>query len=147
MSIYPNHNWDVWRFHRVPRDFWDPATLTPQEAKRYADALGEEIDVHTLDDWYRVSLAQLASSGFSMPPQRHGGLIAVLQKAYPDHAWDVAKFEMQSKKASQRVMKNQLSKILAPAHGTVGSIVLSHAFFFEVMLSSLTVSFLLRQRY
>jgi hypothetical protein len=113
MTVYPTHNWDVWRFHRVPRDYWDPATLSAQDALKYTEALAGEMSVDELEDWYRVSVAQLSAAPMSIPPAKYGGLIAVLQKAYPDHSWNIAKFDLQSKKASQRKMKSQIEKLLS----------------------------------
>ena len=51
-KIYPNYDWIIWKFSKVPNNFW----LDKNNQKKYMKWLGEKLNIKTLDDWYKVSV-------------------------------------------------------------------------------------------
>ena len=57
--IYPQHNWDLWRFKKVPHGYMKTLMDDVNEQKRVINWLSDQLRVQSLDDWYRISLAQI----------------------------------------------------------------------------------------
>src|SRR5689334_4332539 len=57
-KIYPEHNWMLWRFKCRPFRYWE--RLESSEAVRMIEWLGDKLSIKHLDDWYRVSLANIS---------------------------------------------------------------------------------------
>ena len=74
--------------------------------------LSEQLQFRSLDDWYRVSGKQIQkfvpTVGFSTTI-----LPKLLQKAYPEHNWDISKLTLKgtSIKASQRELAATINNI------------------------------------
>ena len=51
LSIYPDHDWMLWKFKQVPNGYWD--NLDIKEICRIMDWLGEHLHVKTMEDWYK----------------------------------------------------------------------------------------------
>ena len=49
-SVYPEHNWMLWRFNTVPRGCWERLATDPNEAARMIQWLGEQLSIKCLDD-------------------------------------------------------------------------------------------------
>jgi hypothetical protein len=52
-SVYPSHEWHVWKFSQVPKGYWEQ--LSNQRA--YFEWLAQQIGVSSLGDWYGVTAA------------------------------------------------------------------------------------------
>ena len=107
-SVYPEYEWVEWRFNRVPVGFWGNS----RKEKEFLEWMGKQLFVNELDDWYRVSMKQIRRVGASTGI-RTLGLTSMLQNAYPQHKWDLDKFENRNGpfKASQRLLAAILRKI------------------------------------
>lgn len=107
-SLYPDYPWKAYKFH-LPQRYWtDHANV----ASFIADA-AEKFHITHLDEWYRVSLAQIASMGAGALRlvSSHKGLYYLLRKCYPHHNWVLEKFKFARKKAGQRWLYVQLTKL------------------------------------
>jgi hypothetical protein len=60
-GVYPEHKWSAWKFHQVPAGYWD--TVDDPKLKEIIEEIAAELSVSALDQWYRISLAQLQSIG------------------------------------------------------------------------------------
>src|SRR5689334_21955923 len=58
-TIYPEYDWMIWRFKRVPKGYWERVGKGVCEQKRMLDWLGEQLSIKSLDEWYRVSMMQV----------------------------------------------------------------------------------------
>jgi hypothetical protein len=86
-TLYPHHKWDMLRFLKVPHRYWKE-----QSAKREGmDRCGRELGVKELDDWYRVSTADVHNH-LSFVYRQYGSLYNALLNVYPEHEWDPLKF-------------------------------------------------------
>jgi len=50
LSAYPDHNWQVWRFHKVPVKWW--ADKAHRQA--FLDDFANSKQFKSMDDWYSV---------------------------------------------------------------------------------------------
>jgi hypothetical protein len=92
----------------VPRGSWSKEG----NIRNYILHLSNSLRITKLDDWYRVSTAQIQSVGGQSIVERNGGLYAVLSKLYPDHPWKADMFFNRAKKASQRWLKLKVEELL-----------------------------------
>jgi hypothetical protein len=86
--VYPEHEWLPWKFMRVPAGWWDD----DHNLRHFMSWATKQLHFKTLDDWYNVHHSQLDNLGASTPVTSGGGIIEFLQRAYPHHPWDPAKF-------------------------------------------------------
>jgi hypothetical protein len=97
-AVYPEHQWQEWRFSKVSKGFWkDQANV-----KRYLEWLAPKIGVAKMEDWYSVSISQLISNhgdhliATTRKSAPEGGLMAsILRLAFPEHEWVDWKFTFQ----------------------------------------------------
>eukprot|EP01027_Heterolobosea_sp_BB2_P003839 GEZU01005788.1.p1 GENE.GEZU01005788.1~~GEZU01005788.1.p1 ORF type:complete len:287 (-),score=64.29 GEZU01005788.1:22-882(-) len=109
MSIYPYHNWKIWKFKHLTSD----TSMDASHFQSYIDELGASLRIRHLDDWYRVSLEQIARFGGLCFVNRNGGLFLILKKLYPNHGWDERRFCSVDKRSSQRWMLLNIRRIFA----------------------------------
>ncbi len=59
LTVYPNNNWQAWQFeHLKPwQEYWRDRT----NQRKFMDYVGDQLNIHTLDDWYNISLSSLSS--------------------------------------------------------------------------------------
>jgi hypothetical protein len=83
--VFPDHNWERWRFHSLPRSFWE--TVTPDEALALVQDLEKRLEIKTKEDWYRVSASSIREVGSKIPYSEGGiqGLPKLLMTVYADH--------------------------------------------------------------
>jgi len=120
-ALKPTHRWQPWKFTRIPKS-WKPVEQAPgesisRELREIAEDLATEFDVKQLSDWYRVSRGQIRLTKYRYLIQHLGGLANLLSRVYPDHPWQLAAFSHRSKKALQRQLSGNLTR-LYPHDGT-----------------------------
>jgi hypothetical protein len=110
MSVYPQHDWEPWRFPVLPRWFWkDSEDALPFQA-RYISYLEKLLHISSMDSWYRVSREDIRALGGKEFPDRLG-VLGVLRRVYPDHPWDPKFFSQKGKKSSQRRLRRTLEAL------------------------------------
>jgi hypothetical protein len=119
IDIFPEHVWQPWRFDRAPRGFWkqQAESRKPDALRSFLIKAAEELKIHQLDDWYRVSLIQQRSSGILHVVVNFGGLSGALRLAFPEHAWIASKFGLSGKKSKQKELLDCLFQLF-PGEGT-----------------------------
>lgn len=91
-AVYPDYKWLPWRFSKVPRGFWN--SLDNQ--KWYADWLGKLLGYTCMNDWYKLSTADITNNnGGGMFTLKYGTLFAMVKTIYPDYPWIKRKFKCQ----------------------------------------------------
>jgi hypothetical protein len=114
MENYPSHNWQPWRFSKVPHEFWNSV----DQLRAYINEIASvfKIQPDSIEDWYRISVTQLQEAGLKSPPVRVGGLYGVLLRVYPAHKWEPRRFSLTSKRSTQRQLRITLQEIVGPKH-------------------------------
>jgi hypothetical protein len=91
MSIYSDHQWDVWAFQNVPKHFWKNMA-----AQRLAfDSMGREMGFKSLEDWYTIDAQRLKEHKCWSLVRSHysHSLPTALQAIYPTHRWETFRFK------------------------------------------------------
>ena len=102
-SIFPNHDWMIWRFKKTPQRFWEGIITKAEEQGRILDWLSNQLSIEYLEDWYRVSLDQI--QGLTSTQVGSETFIKMLQNVYPNHLWDMSRLnKLGRSKASQRAV-------------------------------------------
>eukprot|EP01114_Cavostelium_apophysatum_P017796 TRINITY_DN5366_c1_g1_i2.p1 TRINITY_DN5366_c1_g1~~TRINITY_DN5366_c1_g1_i2.p1 ORF type:complete len:703 (-),score=141.35 TRINITY_DN5366_c1_g1_i2:17-2125(-) len=107
-SMYPEHDWKLWNFRKVPGGYW----ATEKNVTLAADWLSSQLGIKHLDDWYAVSLPQLQALGVSNMVAKRGGLVPFLRWRYPHHEWNEKHRVPDRKSLTQHVLYNALSQVL-----------------------------------
>eukprot|EP01114_Cavostelium_apophysatum_P020553 TRINITY_DN6924_c0_g1_i1.p1 TRINITY_DN6924_c0_g1~~TRINITY_DN6924_c0_g1_i1.p1 ORF type:complete len:527 (-),score=89.84 TRINITY_DN6924_c0_g1_i1:359-1939(-) len=82
-NTYPEHNWQAWRLSCVPQNYW-----TNEETVREAvQQASHHLRIFHLDDWARISVAELSNLVGESLLVKYGGLMPLLARVYPDHDW------------------------------------------------------------
>jgi hypothetical protein len=60
-ALRPDHKWLEWEFSQTPQGFWNNV----QNQRRFLDWAGGELGVASMEDWYKISKAQVVKLGGS----------------------------------------------------------------------------------
>eukprot|EP01114_Cavostelium_apophysatum_P024809 TRINITY_DN9863_c0_g1_i2.p1 TRINITY_DN9863_c0_g1~~TRINITY_DN9863_c0_g1_i2.p1 ORF type:complete len:208 (-),score=38.57 TRINITY_DN9863_c0_g1_i2:86-658(-) len=102
VSLYPEHPWRPWKFERCPRNFFDDL----DNVRMVITCLSEDLGIKTLDDWHEITVHRLSSIGVQTMLDKHGGLMALLAKIYPDHDFNTTnKRQYVGSKTQQQLFK------------------------------------------
>jgi hypothetical protein len=100
--VFPSHRFEAWKFKRQSRLHSVSRNLSAESARAFADSVAKELHIKNLEDWYRVSYAQMKEIGAWYSADAVGGLTPLLRAAYPEHRWDTTKLSVSGKKSHQR---------------------------------------------
>jgi hypothetical protein len=107
-AVFPNHQWIAWKFHQVPRGYWN----RKDNQRKFLDWLTKELQVNKNDDWYRISKKQIRNVA-PVTLFRSKTLGAVLSELYPEYSWSIQKFQDGAFKASQRVLATSVQELFS----------------------------------
>lgn len=114
MSMYPQHDWKVWKFERHPHGMWKTTTSSEDDHKNskknhliqreYMDWLGRQIGVKTMEDWYEIGTEDLLKHGGSgLLVMNNWSATAVVKSVYPEYPWLGWRFRSSSKRYWENV--------------------------------------------
>ena len=110
-KVYPHHEWMLWRFKTIPQGYWD--TMSTSETRRMMEWVSKKMGVKLLNDWYRVSLAQIRKWIHIGSSDK---LCSLLKIAYPQQQWnDRLLSTIALNKASQRELLLAMQQLF-PSH-------------------------------
>lgn len=90
MTIYPEHDWIVWKFDKVPVGYWNDMN----HRRKFMDWVGSELKVKDMRGWYRIKsrdIQQLGGAGLLNCYEK--SLASALISIYPEHDWNPLDFE------------------------------------------------------
>jgi len=61
LSVYPEFDWIIWKFNRVPMGFWKDKT----NHKKFFDWLGKQLEFKSLEHWYNITKLDINKHGGS----------------------------------------------------------------------------------
>jgi len=89
-SLYPEHSWELHRFDKVPRGFWD----FKNNQRTFMEWLGKQLKLKNMEEWYKVTQQDIESLGGSRLLKCYkSSRPKLLQSVYPDHLWVFWRFE------------------------------------------------------
>ncbi len=88
-TVYPEHDWMMWRFGRTPKGFWE----NDSHHKQFFDRLGTQLGYKEMDDWYNVSQDDIYQHGKGLLCHHYNRSPSqALQMVYPEHDWMMWRF-------------------------------------------------------
>jgi len=120
-AVYPDFAWDPRKFLQAPRHYW--ADIHNQRS--FLDSLASKLGFKAgeREGWYKVSNHLIAENGGAALLRLHSGNFSqILQKVYPDFAWDPLRFRRAPKNywssiENQRAFLDGLGKKLGYKEG------------------------------
>jgi hypothetical protein len=89
-AVYPEHKFDVWRFGTVPEGFWD----SRENLKKFFDWAHKDLQLKTLDGWYRVYNREIERRGGKAILTKYKGYLGhALAEVYPEKEWQIWRFQ------------------------------------------------------
>ena len=58
-STYPEHDWLIWKFRRVPNGFWNDK----KNQRNCLDWIGKQLGIKDMEDWYKMSARDILEHG------------------------------------------------------------------------------------
>ena len=106
-SVYPEHDWRLYRKGRVPSGYWNSLSNVRDFVKYFE----ETHHLSDLEEWYRVSWIQirLAGGGGLVPKYRR--LVKLLSEVYPGHPWDASRLSRSNKRSEQKWLVTLVQKL------------------------------------
>jgi hypothetical protein len=96
-KVYPEHAWNEWEFQQVSRKFWSDLPAV----REYMNWLAERLGISTLEDWYMVTNEQVIRNYGASLLGRYGTFFKALQACFPEHDWDIRKYNNPGTKVSK----------------------------------------------
>jgi hypothetical protein len=104
---FPEHDWKPWMFGRAGGN-----TMNDVQAQRqFFEWAAKELELRTLEDWYRSRLSDVYSLGGRnfIIKNYQGSLTAALEASFPEHVWDPLRF---TPSATETRSRNKAAKIM-----------------------------------
>jgi len=92
VALYPEHDWQLWRFSQVPRHYWQEE----KNRKLYFEWLTSELKIKSMEDWYTITkedVLKKEGAGGVLVYHRHS-LVQALKDLYPNYPWQEWKFKL-----------------------------------------------------
>jgi hypothetical protein len=89
-ALYPQHEWQFWKFKNVPRNAW----ATKHNQLEFMEWAATQLEITSMGGWYKVTVEQINQLGGLALIVNHysGSLYALLAALYPDYKWLEWKF-------------------------------------------------------
>ena len=90
-SIYPNHNWLIWKFAFQLKNEWK----NKKNQKEYMEWLGKELGYTTMDDWYKITCEDIINNYGStlLNGYYNSSPSKLVIETYPNDNWLIWKFQ------------------------------------------------------
>jgi hypothetical protein len=92
-NIYKELEWFSWHFQSVGKKFWNQE----KNVLAYMTWVSSKLGITQLDDWYSISTDLIQHFHGKPLLQKHGGLFQLLTMVYPNHPWDLGKYQRTAK--------------------------------------------------
>jgi hypothetical protein len=87
-SLYPEHDWQPWRFLNPPKHLW----LNPHHIRSFLTYAAEKLKLSSVEEWKGVSWRQLTHLGAHRLSRQGLHLAQYLPLIHPDQEWDESAF-------------------------------------------------------
>jgi hypothetical protein len=89
LSIYPEVDWQLWRFGKVPRGYWQRQTFR----RNFMDWMAEYLNFQREDEWYSITEKKIKKhGGTGLLYEFENSVLKSLEDAYPDFEWQPWRF-------------------------------------------------------
>lgn len=87
-TLYPNYDWLPWKFTHISNDYWKSTS----NQKCYLEWLGKQLNFKSMEDWYSLSVDQIAKHGGKSILHHHHSIPQMIQTLFPQYKWYPLKF-------------------------------------------------------
>jgi hypothetical protein len=87
-KLYPHHNWNADKFIKPLSGHYTDEI----NQRNRLEAIGKELGVKVLDDWYNVSQDEVRKRANFIHDYYNNSILLALEKLYPEHKWDPIRF-------------------------------------------------------
>jgi hypothetical protein len=108
-SVFPEYNWQMWRFDKVPRMYWD----NEGNVRAYMQWFADKMNIHVLEDWKKVTTTQLYLSRGKTLLCKYKGIRPLLDMAFPQLEFQLGEAEKNNK--SQAFLLKQTQHLFPEA--------------------------------
>jgi hypothetical protein len=98
MAVFPEFEWEIENFDRKPRHYWKSL----ENQRTFLESLTPKLGFspQDLEGWYKVGLKDLVKyGGTTLIGNFDNSVYAMLASVYPEHLWDVWRFQRTSTRA------------------------------------------------
>jgi hypothetical protein len=90
-ACYPDHNWKVWKFAKVPQGWWTDV----KNQRAFFEEIAPELGVSQLSDWYRIPRSRVSQAGGTslLTGFYKNNLPVALMAAFPEHQFHLWRFK------------------------------------------------------
>ena len=106
-TIYPEHNWDVFKFLQIPRNFKKKILEHPSYQHQFINYLVKKFNINQTNDWYSVSAKELKKI-LTIDVQTAMKIVKIF---YPDLSLKNLSFGNTLTKKPQYILKSLLQEL------------------------------------
>jgi hypothetical protein len=88
-KIYPEFQWQAWKFQNVSRGYWNSL----ESKRQYFDWIAEKMGLKNCEDWYSVDIKELGYPGNKGPMEFQHHPSNILMQVYPEVEWQPWRFD------------------------------------------------------
>lgn len=89
-TILPEYPWQLWKFPRVPLNFW----AEKSNQKQFLEWVYKQLNMKDMEDWYNVTMEIISiHGGRGLLSVYDGSLITMLSQVFPEYNWLPWKFK------------------------------------------------------
>jgi hypothetical protein len=89
-AVFPDYKWLDWKFTSTPQGFWNDK----KNHKGFMNWLENELGYTKMEDWYQITIQQIAKNyGNGLLDRYNGNLTKLIMETYPEYSWDKSKFK------------------------------------------------------
>lgn len=85
-TLYPEYSWKLWKFEKVPQEFWQDI----QNRRLFFEDLAKKLNITSWENWYDVSSQTIRENGGSGLIEAFGAQAVV--SSFPEYDWQLWKF-------------------------------------------------------
>eukprot|EP01126_Amoeba_proteus_P018019 TRINITY_DN1895_c0_g2_i4.p1 TRINITY_DN1895_c0_g2~~TRINITY_DN1895_c0_g2_i4.p1 ORF type:complete len:406 (-),score=71.79 TRINITY_DN1895_c0_g2_i4:1126-2343(-) len=91
LSLFPEKAWDLFKFPRLPKDFWSSV----ENQRSYMESLRNSLGMNDLTDWYTEPRVNTQLPRLRPLLARHNySLVKALSAIYPEQKWHLHRFKV-----------------------------------------------------
>ena len=114
-----DHPWKPWKFSRLPSGYWE-SQIQGDNLLEFMEWLGKQLKVNRLEDWYGITYKSIMEV-VPLTLFRKLPLEKVLYGTYPNHAWNLSRFQFRS--GSVKISPSRVWSVGRPSMNQKGQII------------------------
>eukprot|EP01118_Nematostelium_gracile_P006691 TRINITY_DN2154_c0_g1_i1.p1 TRINITY_DN2154_c0_g1~~TRINITY_DN2154_c0_g1_i1.p1 ORF type:complete len:503 (+),score=96.97 TRINITY_DN2154_c0_g1_i1:89-1597(+) len=88
-SMFPEHTWDLLKFHKMPKGLWDDMVWQ----KQFLNNVQYQLKMTSMEDWYHVTAQQIRQCGGAGLLQKYKHSPSrMITCVFTHHHWDMSRF-------------------------------------------------------